>query len=142
MYGVLCPQLLAMTRKDLDIIVVGAGIGGKGHGFSFSNSNSILPRPTPYIGLAAAIALALKGHAMTVFEVATQIQEIGARIQITPLTLLLLIRWGLGPQFEGFGCQPKLTDIPNYPQQKRLDVEYPRLKTLPDILCRIATDAS
>lgn len=41
-YRVISPQLLAMTRKDLDIIVVGAGIGGKGHGFSFSNSTIIL----------------------------------------------------------------------------------------------------
>lgn len=59
----------------LKVIVAGAGLGG----------------------LATAIALTRKGHAVTVFEQAPALGEVGAGIQIPPNSSIHLTSWGLEP---------------------------------------------
>ena len=63
--------------KPFDIIVCGAGISG----------------------LGAAIALKRKGHQVTVVESASQLNEIGAGIQIPPNCSRILKSYGLEDKF-------------------------------------------
>lgn len=62
---------------SLNIIVCGAGVAG----------------------LGAAIALKKKGHQVTVVEATSQLQEIGAGIQIPPNSSRILKSWGLEEKF-------------------------------------------
>ena len=59
--------------KSFNIIICGAGLGG----------------------LGAAIALARKGHQVTVLEAASQLNEVGAGIQIPPNSSRILKSYGL-----------------------------------------------
>jgi salicylate hydroxylase len=63
--------------KPFNIIVCGAGIAG----------------------LGAAIALKRKGHRVTVIEAASQLNEIGAGIQIPPNSSRILKSYGLEDKF-------------------------------------------
>jgi salicylate hydroxylase len=59
--------------KSFNIIVCGAGLGG----------------------LGASIALARKGHKVTVLEATSQLNEVGAGIQIPPNSSRILKSYGL-----------------------------------------------
>ncbi|CAG9988599.1 unnamed protein product [Clonostachys byssicola] len=72
-------------KLQLQVTVVGAGIGG----------------------LATSIALAREGHAVTILEQASALAEVGAGIQIPPNSSRLLLKWGLGPLFEGKAVEPR-----------------------------------
>lgn len=69
----------------LDVLVVGAGLGG----------------------LAVGIALARRGHAVTIFEQAPHMGEVGAGIQVPSNVSRLLLRWGLGPLLDGKVVEPE-----------------------------------
>ncbi|KAF6234795.1 hypothetical protein HO173_007015 [Letharia columbiana] len=76
---------LSPSSLALNVLVVGAGLGG----------------------LAVGIALARKGHAVTIFEQAPQMGEVGAGIQVPSNVSRLLLRWGLGPLLDGKVVEPK-----------------------------------
>ncbi|TVY41324.1 FAD-dependent monooxygenase [Lachnellula occidentalis] len=78
--------------KSLEIIVCGAGI----------------------TGLGAAIALKRKGHQVSVVEAASQLQEIGAGIQVPPNSSRILKSWGLESKFMAKVMWPKSVAIRRY----------------------------
>ncbi|KAI1173472.1 hypothetical protein F4777DRAFT_557860 [Nemania sp. FL0916] len=90
-----------MTSTTLDIIIVGAGLSG----------------------LAAAISCALAGHAVTVFESANKLQELGAGLQITPNSSRLLQRWGLPETFWENVTEPTYLAVRRYSDGKVLALE-------------------
>jgi salicylate hydroxylase len=67
--------------ERLSVAIVGGGIGG----------------------LAAANALVQRGIDVAVFEQAAQLGEVGAGVMITPNSVRLLCRMGLGPDLERLG---------------------------------------
>ncbi|KAJ5355468.1 uncharacterized protein N7496_012680, partial [Penicillium cataractarum] len=73
------------AHVPLNIIIVGAGLGG----------------------LATAIALASTGHAVTIYEQAAQLGEVGAGIQIPSNSTRLLSRLGLDPYLEKYVTEPE-----------------------------------
>ncbi|KGO40051.1 Monooxygenase, FAD-binding [Penicillium expansum] len=73
------------SKVRLNIIVVGAGLGG----------------------LATAIALASSGHAVTVYEQAQKLGEVGAGIQIPSNSTRLLSRLGLDPYLKEYVTEPE-----------------------------------
>jgi len=75
----------SQTCTPLNIIISGAGLGG----------------------LATAIALRIRGHAITVFEKAASLDEVGAGIQIPPNSSRLLLSWGLGPYLQELATEPE-----------------------------------
>ncbi|KAL2423366.1 FAD-dependent monooxygenase atnJ [Exophiala dermatitidis] len=62
------------AKVPLKVVIVGAGIAG----------------------LAAALVLGKRGHDVHIIEVAPEIAEVGAGIQVAPNMLRLLDRWGVG----------------------------------------------
>ncbi|KAK8112023.1 FAD binding domain-containing protein, partial [Apiospora kogelbergensis] len=68
----------------IDVIIVGAGLAG----------------------LAAAISIAQSGHAVTVFEAAKQLSEIGAGLQLTPNCTRILQQWNLSARLWASGAEP------------------------------------
>ncbi|KAK2782789.1 hypothetical protein FQN52_000612 [Onygenales sp. PD_12] len=68
---------LSEARTSLEVVVVGAG------------------------GLATAIALAVRGHRILVLEAASQIQDVGAGIQMAPNMGKILKRLGIEPAIKG-----------------------------------------
>lgn len=63
-----------MTNHRLSVVVVGGGIGG----------------------LAAANSLSRRGFDVTLLEQAPELKEVGAGVMLSPNSLRLLERWGLG----------------------------------------------
>ncbi|CAI4213176.1 unnamed protein product [Parascedosporium putredinis] len=76
----------------LDVIVVGAGLSG----------------------LASAIAIALSGHAVTVFEAAKELQEVGAGLQMTPNATRILRRLGIPTRFWEQAAEPTFVQVHRY----------------------------
>jgi salicylate hydroxylase len=74
------------------IAVVGAGLGG----------------------LTAAIALRQRGFAVTVYEQAAQLGEIGAGIQLSPNAMRVLIGLGLDQAFEAIAFEPNRHVVRNW----------------------------
>lgn len=58
-------------------------------------------------GLSAARVLARLGHAVTVFEQAPKLSEVGAGIQLGPNAMRILHSWGLSQAILDKGCEPK-----------------------------------
>jgi salicylate hydroxylase len=74
------------TAEERDrILIVGAGIGG----------------------LTVALALARAGHAVTILEKRTRVEEIGAGIQLSPNASRVLIDLGLGPALTRVAGEPE-----------------------------------
>ncbi|KAF7343768.1 3-hydroxybenzoate 6-hydroxylase [Mycena sanguinolenta] len=82
----------------LHFIIVGCGLGG----------------------LAAAYCLGRAGHAVTVFESAPRIADVGAGIQISPNMSRLLIRWGLGDALRAASMRPETVTLGRYDTGERL----------------------
>ncbi|KAG7440432.1 FAD/NAD(P)-binding domain-containing protein [Guyanagaster necrorhizus] len=82
----------------LNIVIIGAGISG----------------------LCAALCLAKAGHTITVLEGRSDLQEIGAGIQVGPNTSRLLIRWGLKPSLDNAGVLPTHMSFLRYDNGKQL----------------------
>ncbi|KAK7186468.1 FAD binding domain-containing protein [Paraphaeosphaeria sporulosa] len=76
----------------LDVIVVGAGLGG----------------------LASAISIAQSGHAVTVFESAKELAEVGAGLQLTPNCTKILQRYGLSDSFWASAAEPTSLTVHRY----------------------------
>ena len=76
-----------MTRAPLEVAVVGAGIGG----------------------LTAAVALRQAGFAVTVFEQAPALTQIGGGINVGPNAARVLIGLGLGPALDASAVYPVAT---------------------------------
>ncbi|KAI0812970.1 FAD binding domain-containing protein [Xylaria sp. FL0064] len=72
-------------QSRLHVIIVGAGLGG----------------------LGAAIAILLAGHEVTVLEAASEIEEIGAGIQVLPNASRILFSWGLREILESHATLPQ-----------------------------------
>lgn len=70
-----------MGTGRLRVAIVGGGIGG----------------------MAAGIALSRRGIDVTVFEQAAQLGEVGAGVQLTPNSIRLMERWGLGDALTSVG---------------------------------------
>ena len=77
------------SKVRLKVIVAGAGLGG----------------------LATAIALSRKGHAVTVFEQAPRLGEVGAGIQIPPNSSIHLVSWGLEPYLRDKLIEPSSVKV-------------------------------
>ncbi|CAM1506339.1 Fc.00g059800.m01.CDS01 [Cosmosporella sp. VM-42] len=77
-------SLVSKSKVQLNIGIVGAGLGG----------------------LATATALARRGHAVTVFEQAPVLAEVGAGIQIPPNSAKLLHRWGVLKELADHAVRP------------------------------------
>lgn len=58
-------------------------------------------------GLAAALALSRRGVAVTVFEQADALKEVGAGIQVTPNSAKVLRALGFEPKLKTLGFQPR-----------------------------------
>jgi salicylate hydroxylase len=58
-------------------------------------------------GLSTALVLARQGHAVTVFEQAIELSEVGAGIQLGPNAMRILQNWGLGVAIRSAGCEPE-----------------------------------
>ncbi|KAF1983592.1 FAD/NAD(P)-binding domain-containing protein [Aulographum hederae CBS 113979] len=86
------------AKVKFKVIIAGAGLGG----------------------LATAIALALRGHQVTIFEQAKELGEVGAGIQIPSNSSRLLLKWGLGPHFEGKVVQPEGMSFRRWQSGKRI----------------------
>ncbi|ODP36313.1 FAD-dependent monooxygenase [Sphingomonas turrisvirgatae] len=76
-------------RQNPGIGIVGGGIGG----------------------LTAALALLRKGHEVTVFEQAAQLQEVGAGLQISPNGMRVLFDLGLETAVRGICFEPEGKEI-------------------------------
>ncbi len=57
-------------------------------------------------GLSAALVLARLGHAVTIWEQASALSEVGAGIQLGPNAMRILQSWGLGQAILDEGCEP------------------------------------
>lgn len=86
------PQQHPVSPARLDVIVVGAGLSG----------------------LASAIAIALSGHAVTVFEAAKELQEVGAGLQMTPNATRILRRLGIPNRFWEQAAEPTFVQVHRY----------------------------
>jgi len=62
-------------------------------------------------GLTAALALLRKGHEVTVFEQASQLQEVGAGLQISPNGIRVLFGLGLEQQIRAVCFEPEGKEI-------------------------------
>jgi salicylate hydroxylase len=58
-------------------------------------------------GLSTALVLARQGHAVTLFEQAPEISEVGAGIQLGPNAMRILQSWGLGEVTRSEGYEPE-----------------------------------
>ncbi|TQW05031.1 salicylate hydroxylase [Cordyceps javanica] len=67
------PRAHPKTSQQMEIIIVGAGIAG----------------------LSLALALARSRHRVVVLEAAPALAELGAGVQMTPLAMRYLFRWGM-----------------------------------------------
>jgi salicylate hydroxylase len=71
------PSMPSRTKPTFNVIICGGGLGG----------------------LGAAISLCRKGHSVTVVEAASQLNEVGAGIQIPPNSTRILEAYGLTSKF-------------------------------------------
>src|ERR1700674_5217852 len=78
--------------KVQDVAIIGAGIGG----------------------LTAAVALRQRGFAVSVYEQADQLGEIGAGIQLSPNASRVLLALGLDRQFEAIAFEPNRHVVRNW----------------------------
>ena len=65
-------------------------------------------------GLAAAISTRLEGHLVTVLEKSSELQEIGAGLQITPSASRLFRRWGVFNELEACAAVPTTLSVRRY----------------------------
>lgn len=78
--------------KQLHLIVIGGGLAG----------------------LSAAISTCLEGHRSTLFEKAPEFNEVGAGLQLTPNSTLLLRRWGVLDELEPKAGAPASLTVRRY----------------------------
>ena len=81
------PRLLV-----LHLIIIGAGLAG----------------------LAAAISTRLEEHRVTILEKSSELQEVGAGLQITPSASRLFRRWGVFDQLEDCAAVPMTLSVRRY----------------------------
>ncbi|KFY06613.1 hypothetical protein V492_07904 [Pseudogymnoascus sp. VKM F-4246] len=74
-------------------------------------------------GLSTAIACAVSGHSVTVIESASELQEVGAGLQITPNATRLLKTWGLPDSFWATAAEPTFLAVHRYSDGKVLAME-------------------
>src|ERR1700761_3368009 len=75
-------------------------------------------------GLAAAISCALAGHAITVYEAAKELAEVGAGLQITPNASRLLREWGLETATHPLIAEPTVRAVHRFTEGKTLSEEH------------------
>ncbi|KJZ79729.1 hypothetical protein HIM_01198 [Hirsutella minnesotensis 3608] len=83
----------AHKGRQLHLVVIGAGLAG----------------------LAAAVSMRLEGHQVTVLEKSSELQEVGAGLQVTPNATRLLHHWGV---FEELSLKAA---VPSYLAVRRYD---------------------
>ena len=71
-------------------------------------------------GLAAAISTRLEGHRVTVLEKSSELQEVGAGLQITPSASRLFRRWGVFHELEDCVAVPMTLSVRRYDGGKLL----------------------
>ncbi|KAJ5742183.1 FAD binding domain protein [Penicillium manginii] len=77
---------------QLHLVVIGAGLAG----------------------LSAAITTSLEGHRVTVLEKVSQLQDVGAGLQVTPNATRLLKRWGLFDELRKRAAAPSSLTVRRY----------------------------
>ncbi|KAJ6170953.1 FAD binding domain protein [Penicillium chermesinum] len=65
-------------------------------------------------GLSAAITASLEGHRVSVLEKVSQLQEVGAGLQVTPNATRLLKRWGLFEELRKRAAAPSSLTVRRY----------------------------
>lgn len=95
------------THLKLRVVICGAGLGG----------------------LGAAIGLASKGHEVVVLEGASQLNEVGAGIQIPPNSMRVLDAYGLSEKLQQWTERPKNIALKRYATGEVLGMTplHPRL---------------
>ncbi|KAF2675308.1 FAD binding domain-containing protein [Microthyrium microscopicum] len=82
----------SVSPYQLHLVIIGAGLAG----------------------LSAAITTSLEGHRVTVLEKVSQLQEVGAGLQVTPNATRLLKRWGLFDGLRKRAAEPSSLTVRRY----------------------------
>ncbi|RMD42239.1 hypothetical protein DV735_g2887, partial [Chaetothyriales sp. CBS 134920] len=88
-YNIFIPAQEIITPYQLHLLVIGAGLAG----------------------LSAAITASLEGHRVTVLEKVSQLQEVGAGLQVTPNATRLFQRWGILDRLRKYAAAPSCLTV-------------------------------
>jgi salicylate hydroxylase len=104
---------LAVIKRIIDLHAAMVGLGKVSNGDKPYQLHLVVIG-AGLAGLSAAITTSLEGHRVTVLEKVSQLQDVGAGLQVTPNATRLLKRWGLFDELRKRAAAPSSLTVRRY----------------------------